>query len=536
MIIKPYQQHICVIMLVVAWVITACGTPQADIQATPTPIPEDPDFATLTYRVAQGTVERVVEETARVVPVESVTLGFGREGIVASVDVTSGDTVKQGQVLATLQQAEANEELRKASDTLDAAKADYVAAQKINAKQIETRRKVVENAREALNALLPGGDKDALAAAQLALDEAQRKVRITNEDSDISVDDAEYAITTANNALIDAQFAYSKAYWDLDWVNRYGTDPKEPFILVNNKYVANVLDAEGRRGYEKAFTSAQNDLRTAEKGVQTALRNVQRAKETRQTDVDAAAKTYQAALKERDKLLAGQDNSEIRSARATLESAEADLDEAMNNTLTSEKRTVDSAQRAYDKALASVAAGQIVAKFDGVVSVVAIVPGNTVVAYSQAIEIAKPDNVEFTASLTDETMQLLSEGQAVEIRLVTRPDIVLTGIIRRLPAPYGKNGGNMDDPDPSTRISVSDTQGFTLEAGETIGRVRIVLEQRNNVLWLPPEAIRSFGERRFVVLREGEQERRVTVVLGIESDERVEIIKGLQLDDVVVGP
>jgi len=118
-------------MLVVAWVITACGTPQADIQATPTPIPEDPDFATLTYRVAQGTVERVVEETARVVPVESVTLGFGREGIVASVDVTSGDTVKQGQVLATLQQAEANEELRKASDTLDAAKADYVAAQKM---------------------------------------------------------------------------------------------------------------------------------------------------------------------------------------------------------------------------------------------------------------------------------------------------------------------------------------------------------------------------------------------------------------------
>ena len=285
-----------------------------------------------------------------------------------------------------------------------------------------------------------------------------------------------------------------------------------------------------------SFTSAQNDLRTAEKGVQTALRNVQRAKETRQTDVDAAAKTYQAALKERDKMIAGQDNSEIRSARATLESAEADLDEAMNNTLTSEKRTVDSAQRAYDKALASVAAGQIVAKFDGVVSVVAIVPGNTVVAYSQAIEIAKPDNVEFTASLTDETMQLLSEGQAVEIRLVTRPDIVLTGIIRRLPAPYGKNGGNMDDPDPSTRISVSDTQGFTLEAGETIGRVRIVLEQRNNVLWLPPEAIRSFGERRFVVLREGEQERRVTVVLGIESDERVEIIKGLQLDDVVVGP
>lgn len=207
----------------------------------------------------------------------------------------------------------------------------------------------------------------------------------------------------------------------------------------------------------------------------------------------------------------------------------------MNNTLTSEKRAVDSAQRAYDKALASVAAGQIVAKFDGVVAVVAIVPGNSVVAYAQAIEIAKPDNVEFSASLTDDTMRLLSEGQAVEIRPVTRPDIVLNGIIRRLPAPYGKNGGNMDDPDPFTRFSVTDTQGFTLVAGETIGQVRIVLEQRNNVLWLPPDAVRSFGDRRFVVLREGDQERRVTVVVGIESEERVEISKGLQLNDIVVG-
>jgi len=106
---------------------------------------------------------------------------------------------------------------------------------------------------ETLNELLPGGDKDALAAAQLAVDEAQRKVRTTSEDSNTSVDDAEYAITTANNALVDAQFTYSTAYWDMDWVNRYGTDPNEPFILVNSKYVANVLDAEGRRTYEKAF-------------------------------------------------------------------------------------------------------------------------------------------------------------------------------------------------------------------------------------------------------------------------------------------
>ncbi len=523
------------LLLLIGISLVACTNATPTVDATPTPVAEDPALADVTYTVAQGVVERVVEETARVVPVESTTYSFGRDGIVATVNVTNNDTVKAGDVLASLQQDEATEELRKTSDALDAAKADFAAAQKINAKQIETRRKAVQNARDALNELLPGGDKDALAAAQLAVDEAQRKVRNTTEDSDTSIDDADYAITTATNTLVDAQYSYSQAYWNLDWVNRYGTDPKEPYILVNGKYVANVLDEAGKRTYNKEFTTAKDTLRGAEKGVQTAIRNAQRAKETRTTDIDAATKAYQTAVKERDKLLAGQDNADIRAAKTTLESAEADLAEAMNNTLTSEKRLLDSAQRAFDKAQAAVAAGQIIAKTDGVVSVVTIAPGNSITAFNAVIEIAKPENVEFAASLTDETMKLLTEGQAAEISPVTRPDIVLKGVIRRLPAPYGKNGGKITDPDMTTRFSIIDTQGFTLVPGETIGKVRIIIEQRTNSLYLPPEAIRTFGDRTFVILREGDQERRVTVLVGIKSADRVEIVKGLKLNDVVVG-
>lgn len=530
-----FRPHWLIIGLVGLLVLSACSTAQTQIQATPTPIAEDPTLSEITYTVAQGTVERVVEETARVVPVESIGYSFGREGTVALINVASGDRVKTGQVLASLEQTSANEELRKASEALDAATVEYESAQRINAKQITARRKAVQVARDALNELLPGGDKDALAAAQTALDEAQRKVRTTTEDSDTSVDDADYAITTATNTLIDVQYDYSKAYWNLDWVHRYGTDPKEPYIFVNSKYVPNVLDDDGKRSYEKAFLTAKDALRSAEKGVQTALRNAQRAKEMRQTDIDTANKSYQTALRERDKLLAGQDNADIRAARIALESAEADLAEAMSNTLSSEKKAVDTAKRTFDKAQAAVDAGQIVAKADGVVSVVAMVPGNTVSAFTAVIEVAKPDNVEFSATLSDATMQLLHEGQEVTIRPVTRPDLVLTGVIRKLPAPYGKNGGNLSDTDPSTRFRVVDTKGFTLVAGDTIGRVLIILEQHENALWLPPEAVRTFGERTFVVLREGDQERRVTVVVGIKSDERVEILKGLKLNDVVVG-
>ena len=54
-------------------------------------------------------------------------------------------------------------------------------------------------------------------------------------------------------------------------------------------------------------------------------------------------------------------------------------------------------------------------------------------------------------------------------------------------------------------------------------------------LFLPPEAVRSFEGRRFVVVREGERERRVTVKVGIETEDRAEITEGVEEGDVIVG-
>lgn len=519
----------------VALCVSACSGGQPAIQATPTPLPEDPGLTELTYTVDQGVIERIIEETARVVPVQSNTLSFGRDGVVSKIYVASGDAVTSGQLLAELKQDEVDDELRKASDDLDAANLAYTTAVKLNTKLIDSKRKAVTNARDALNLLLPGGDNDVINAAQKALDEKQRAVRTTDEDTATAADDATYAITTATNSLIDTQFSYSKAYWNLDWVNRYGTDPANPFILVNGKYIPNVLDAEGRYNYEKAFLGATDALRSAEKAVQAAQRTAQRTKEERQIKLDDANADFTKAQKDRDKLLAGSDNADLRDARTTLEIAEAELASAMADTLSSEKKTVDAAKRAFDKAQKAVADGQIIATQAGTIASMAIFEGTSVTAFIPSIEVADPTQVEFSASLSPDNMKLLSEGQAVEIRPVTRPDLVLSAVIRRLPAPYGQNGGALGDPDQTTRFTVIDNKGFVLVAGDTVAKVTIILERHENVLWLPPEAIRTFGERTFVILREADQDRRVTIVTGIRSDQQVEILKGLQLADIVVG-
>jgi multidrug efflux pump subunit AcrA (membrane-fusion protein) len=304
------------------FVLASCSTNAQTIAPTPTAIPSDPALEEPTFTVETGTVERVVNDTVSATPVDSSKLGFGRDGIVSEVLVNSGDTVAQGDVLALLQQTEADDALRKATDELDVAKSEYAGAKESNDKLIVLKRRAVATARKQLEDILPGGKKDLLKAAQKDLDAKIIAARNTQEDGVITVEDAEYAITTSTNSLIDTQFAYSKAYWHVDWVKRYGTDPLEPFIWFNMKQVPNYLDDEGKRTYDKALTAATDALRSAERAVSAAQRAFTRAKENRTTDIETANDAVETARELRDAMLAGEDNPDILEARDALETAE----------------------------------------------------------------------------------------------------------------------------------------------------------------------------------------------------------------------
>jgi multidrug efflux pump subunit AcrA (membrane-fusion protein) len=166
----------------------------------------------------------------------------------------------------------------------------------------------------------------------------------------------------------------------------------------------------------------------------------------------------------------------------------------------------------------------------------AISEGDNVTAFDPVVEIADPSQLEVAAELNNEQMKQLAEGQPAELSLLARPDLVLPGIIRQMPAPYGSGGsGAVQEKDRTTRFKFMDLKGQPIEAGVTIVKIRIVLEHKDNVLWLPPEAVRSFEGRRFVVVRTGDRERRVTIKTGIETDEKIEIVEGLKEGDVIVG-
>ena len=177
---------------------------------------------------------------------------------------------------------------------------------------------------------------------------------------------------------------------------------------------------------------------------------------------------------------------------------------------------------------------RLVAPFEGRVLSLSIREGSLATAFKSVLVLGDPGALEITADLGASELSQMSVDQAATIRLLNRPEQDWSGYVRQLPYPYGGGAGGQDNDDTATRITLDDPD-VTLELGE-LATVIILLEQKEDVLWLPPAAIRSFQGRDFVVIREGDVQQRVDVRLGLESEERVEILEGVEGGQIVVGP
>jgi multidrug efflux pump subunit AcrA (membrane-fusion protein) len=176
---------------------------------------------------------------------------------------------------------------------------------------------------------------------------------------------------------------------------------------------------------------------------------------------------------------------------------------------------------------------RLVAPFDGRILSMSIREGNLVTAFKTALVLGDPGALEVTAELSADELTQMSVDQPATIRLLNRPDQDYPGRVRQLPYPYGGGGGSQTEDNTTTRIALDDPT-VMLEIGE-LASVEIFLEQRDDVLWLPPAAVRTFQGRDFAVVQEGDVQRRVDVKVGLESEDRVEILEGVREGQVVVG-
>ncbi|MCZ7666461.1 MAG: efflux RND transporter periplasmic adaptor subunit [Chloroflexi bacterium] len=170
-----------------------------------------------------------------------------------------------------------------------------------------------------------------------------------------------------------------------------------------------------------------------------------------------------------------------------------------------------------------IADAQLIAPFAGEVLSLNVRPGDRAEAFATAVILAQPQNLEITAELGSDQLSQLTVDQPATITLSNRPEEPFGGTVRQLP--YAFSGGTSDSDNEDSRVRIQfDNPPANLALGE-LATVVVVLEEKENVLWLPPAAIRTFQGRTFVVIEETNGQRRADVRLGIQSPTRVEILE-----------
>ncbi len=189
---------------------------------------------------------------------------------------------------------------------------------------------------------------------------------------------------------------------------------------------------------------------------------------------------------------------------------------------------------------------RLVAPFDGQVTFIQGSAGSSATAFNTIMIVADPSRLEVSADVSAVADAIyLSPGMTVTVEPVSQAgQVQLQGTIRRLPDLTTTE--RADAKDRTVRITL---EGLTPEVGAAINnaarrgldldravRIKTAIERKDNVLWLPPQAVRIFEGRRFVVVIEGAVMRRVDVKLGLVGKDRVEIAEGLTEGQTVQSP
>ncbi len=221
---------------------------------------------------------------------------------------------------------------------------------------------------------------------------------------------------------------------------------------------------------------------------------------------------------------------ERRLAQLEVRKAELNLEEARMSTDEDLEQQVAQAQLDHDRIKEQIDAARLYAPFDGEVAAIAVQPGSSVEAFAPVMTVMDPIQREIRVdNVVSGDISRLSPQQPVTIRFNRYADTPVQGVIERLPA-ASNSAAVTDEP-----IHIDfDPGDLELDIGE-LATVVVTLQHKEQVLWLPPQAIRSFQGRRFVVIQDGDKQRRVDVKLGITGSDRVEIIEGLQEGQVVIG-
>jgi HlyD family secretion protein len=563
--------------IVAALVLAACGG--------------QPTASAAMATVARGELVQSVSGSGQIKPAQDLNLTFGTTGVVAKVNVVEGQKVGQGDILASLDtldldqqvlQAEANlksaqaalatlksgpqeTDIRSAQAQLEAAQTQLSQQLKGNARasDLASAQAQLRSAQTDLAALKHPTEND-LSTAQLKVTQAQINLQATRDNDSAAKTRAQLDLEKAASSLTQAQSKYSTALQNWQYVQDTGNDPISPTRTDSQgKKVSNSLNDTQRQQYYDAYVQAEAAMHSAEDAVTQAQVAYDNARQKEVADIQLAEAQVADAQRQLDALM-HPSQQKIAAAEAKVAQAQAQLNQmrgGTKNDVAVSQATVEQRQAALDALLAppgekdlaqadanvaqatanlakaklNRAHADLVAPFGATVAAVNVKPGDSVGGGGQSAAIALVDISSFhvDVNISEADLARLKIGQEAQIELDALPGQKLAGTLDYI-APTATTQQNVTT--YLTRVKLSPTDQ-PLRVGLSAA-VSIITDKRTDALLVPNGAIRETDNGPQVQVKRGDQTTFVSIKTGLVGDSYTEVLAGLQPGDAVVlaGP
>jgi multidrug efflux pump subunit AcrA (membrane-fusion protein) len=356
-----------------------------------------------TYTVQRGNISEDITAAGNLAlsTVEDLTFDlFYQKGTVASVNVAVGDTVTKGDVLASLDTSEWNDQIQALEDALTAAQRDVTTKQRA----LITAQRQVANAEQAITTA-----QNQVTAKQLALRQAQ-----------LNLETAQYNLAAIAD-IKDQQDIIDRDTNLLEFI--------ETKLLESVSPSANPLDFQFWTNEKARVTAelaaAQKELRDILAGnsinvsttVALQVVSLQLALDTAQMNLDNAMQAIDTA------------STAVTNAQQDLVFAEQDAANAQDNVDAANKAVTDAQQNLAE---AKAASPDITAPIDGFVTKINAAGGDQVLSGAVIIEVADPDKFQADILVSEMDITQVAVGGDATVSLDAISGITIPAKVTRI--------------------------------------------------------------------------------------------------------
>jgi len=465
-----------------------------------------------TAPVSKGEVTVTISGAGTVRSKQSAEINWQTDGTVGSVSTDIGQQVQAGDELASLDPTSLPSSIIQAKADLIDAQTALEDLKKPQPLKIAQAQKDLEAAKTSLENL-HNPSETAIAEAQLAVLNAQDEADTAQR----YVDNLKYP--RANQQTIAAaQAAYLVAQSQVDGL-------KKEYNKIKGDPTKNPAKAQALAALEASITQRDRALATL-----NWLQSDRTQEEIDQKYADLnLAKAQLADAQETLRKLTDPTAEDIALAEATVADAQETLD-TLKAGPTENDLTV--AQTRVTLAQAALAKSKLTAPFAGTITDLQVMKGDVVTNGTNAFRIDDISRLYVDLQISEVDIQQVKEGQKATLTFDAIADKEYHGVVTKIGMVGTNSQGVVNYP---VTVEITDADSSILPS--MTAAISIIVSQKENVLVVPNQAVRTIGGQRTVtVLFEGQQIQ-VPVTVGLVGDSTTEITSNAlkEGDEVVIN-